>query len=132
MRYPDPSLPVILDTDASNIGIGCVLCQVEQKREKLVAYGGRSLNKSDKNYFTTRKELLAVIFAFKIFRTYLLGREFQLKTDHAALKWILNVKKLEGQCARWLESISEFQPEIVHRPGLKHNSADVLSRKPCR
>ena len=130
--YPDPNLPFILDTDARTIGTGCVLSKVEPKEEQMVAYCSRSSNKSEKNYCAAGKELLAIIFCLKIFRTYLLGRKFQLRTDHAALKWILNFKNPEGQVARWLEAMSEFQSEIVHQAGLKHNYADVLLRKPCK
>ena len=60
LRYPDPNLPSILDTDTSNIGIGFVLSQVGAKGEQVVAYGSLSLNKSEKNYCATRKELLVL------------------------------------------------------------------------
>ena len=132
LRYPDPNLPFILDTDASNIGIRCVLSQLGPKGEQVVVCGSRSLKLGWKNYCVTRKELLANIFGLKIFHIYLPGRKFQFRTDHAALKWILNFQNLEEQVPRWFEVMSEFQPEIVHRAGLKHNNADVLLRKPCR
>ena len=65
------------------------------------------------------------------FRSYLLGREFQLRTDHGSLTWLANFREPEGQLARWLEQLQEFHFQIVHRPGKKHLNADALSRRPC-
>ena len=55
-----------------------------------------------------------------------------IQTDHGALTWLQNFKSPEGQLARWLEKLQEYHFTIVHRPGLKHNNADALSRLPCR
>ena len=64
------------------------------------------------------------------FRQYLLGRKFVLRTDHGSLVWLHNFKEPEGQLARWLERLEEFQFEIVHRKGKVHSNADALSRIP--
>jgi hypothetical protein len=87
------------------------------------------LNEHEVNYSTTHKELLAVIFGTKVHRCYLYGRKFQIITDHAALKWLITVKN--HQCARltrWVLKLSEYEFEIIHKPGKKHINADVLSR----
>ena len=99
---PDAGL-FILDTDASDLGIGAVLSQRVNDMERVIAYGNRSLNRSERNYCTTRKEMLALVHFTKHFRHYLLGRKFLVRTDHASLKWLQNFKDPEGQCARWQE-----------------------------
>ena len=62
----------------------------------------------------------------------MLGRNFTVRTDHGALTWLQQFRSPEGQLARWLEKLQEFQFTIVHRPGRTHMNADALSRLPCR
>ena len=59
------------------------------------------------------------------FRPYLLGRKFTLRTDHGSLNWLANFRQLEGQLARWLERLQEYEFVIQHRPGRKHQNADA-------
>ena len=122
----------ILDTDASNHGIGAVLSQVQDGEERVVSYASRLYSNAEHRYCVTRKELLAVVFFVKYFRQYLLGRHFLLRTDHAALKWLRRTPEPIGQQSRWLEILEEFNFTVEHRPGLKHANADALSRRPCR
>ena len=125
--------PFVLDTDASDFGIGAVLSQLgADNSEHVVAYGSRCLNKSERNYCTTRKEMLALVFFMKHFRHYLLGKSFIVRTDHQALKWLQNFREAEGQVARWQEQLQAFDYECQHRPGRQHKNADALSRRPCR
>ena len=132
LAFPDYSKPFLLDTDASDTGIGAVLSQVHTDgQEHVIAYGSRSLSKPERRYCTTRKELLAVVFFTKQFRPYLLGKAFSLRTDHGSLQWLYNFKAPEGQLARWLEQLQEFSFTITHRQGRKHVNADALSRLPC-
>ena len=132
LSYPDFTKPFILDTDTSNDGIGGVLSQLDKDgREHVVAYGSRLLTKPERNYCVTRKELLAVVTFVTHFRTYLLGHTFTLCTDHGPLTWLYSMKEPEGQVARWLEKLQEYNFEIVHRKGLRHINADALSRLPC-
>lgn len=84
---PPPSPPsrfrrLCLDTDASDVAIGGVLSQIQNGLEKVITYVSRSLNKSEKNYCITDKELLALRFFVEYFRQYLLGRQFTVRTDH--------------------------------------------------
>ncbi|KAL5515368.1 hypothetical protein EMCRGX_G000526 [Ephydatia muelleri] len=76
--------------------------------------------------------MLALVWAVHIFRPYLYGKRFTLRTDHNCLKWLHNFKEPEGQVARWLEALAEFDYEVVHRPGKQHQNADALSRKMCK
>jgi dUTPase len=132
LSYPNDKGLMVLDTDASNDGLGCVLSQVQNDHERVLAYGSRSLSKEERNYCVTRKELLAVVHFVKQFRQYLLGRKFLIRTDHSSLRWLLRMKNTEGQLARFLEVLSEYDFVIEHRPGKNHQNADALSRRPCR
>ena len=64
------------------------------------------------------------------FRPYLLGKPFTVRSDHSALQWLYSFKEPEGQVARWLESLAEYEFKVQHRPGKKHTNADALSRMP--
>ena len=75
--------------------------------------------------------MLAVVNFNHHFRHYLLGQPFTLRTDHGSLVWIQNFKEPEGQLARWLERLQEYNFSVVHRPGVQHGNADSLSRIPC-
>ena len=132
LAFPNFHNRFILDTDASNSGIGGVLSQLDDGgNERVVAYASRSLSKAERRYCVTRRELLAVVTFTQHFRPYLLGREFLLRTDHGSLTWMQSFKEPEGQLARWLEKLQEYQFSIVHRQGRKHSNADALSRIPC-
>ena len=130
MGYPRDDSPFILDTDACDVSIGAVLSQIQDGRERVVAYASRTLNKAERNYCVTDKELLAVKHFTEYFRHYLLGRNFTIRTDHQALKWLFSLKEPKNRIARWIEILSAFDFNIEHRPGLKHQNADALSRRP--
>jgi phospholipid-translocating ATPase len=129
LAYPLPKGLFVLDTDASNVGIGGVLSQVQDNKEKVIAYGSKKLDKQQQRYSVTRRELLVVITFIHQFRHFLWGRNFLLRTDHGSLKWLFNFKDSQGQLARWLEVLSQYDFEIQHRLGSKHQNADPLSRK---
>ena len=130
LSFPDFSLPFLVDTDASNSGLGAVLSQVGSDNvERPVYFASRTLNRAERKYSTTRKELLAVVWALKTFRPYLLGAPFVLRTDHNALVWLMNFKEPEGQVARWLETLAEYDFKIKHRSGKTHQNVDALSHR---
>ncbi|MCG8045622.1 MAG: RNase H-like domain-containing protein, partial [Candidatus Thiodiazotropha endolucinida] len=129
MGYPlNEGGEFILDVDASDIGIGGILHQVQEDRERVIAYASRSLNKAEKNYCITEKELLAVRYFIEYFRQYLLGRRFRVRSDHQALVWIFRLKEPNGKIARWLEILSQYDFAVEYRPGKKQGHCDALSR----
>lgn len=132
LAFPDHSRHFMLDTDASDTGIGAILSQVQDDGgEAVIAYASRSLSRQEQRYCVTRRELLAVVEFIHHFRHYLLGVHFTLRTDHGSLVWIQNFKEPEGQLARWLERLQEYTFTVVHRPGNQHKNVDALSRVPC-
>ena len=131
LSLPDPDAEWIVDTDASDHGIGSILSQSVNGSERVVAYFSRVLSKTESRYCTTRKELLSIVKSLSHFHVYLYGRKFVVRTDHASLRWLLNFKDLEGQLARWVERLQMYDFTVVHRPGVNHQNADALSRRPC-
>jgi len=119
-----------LDTDASNSGLRVVLSQLQDGEEKVILYASRLLSKAERNYDTTKKELLAVVHSLKQCRQYLLGRRFVVRTDQAALCWLQRTPEPMPQLARWLTFIEEFSFDVKHRVGTKHQNVDSLSRMP--
>ena len=118
----------LLDVDASGTGIGAVLSQIQQERERVIAYASRAMSKAERNYCITEKELLAVVFFIQYFRQYLLGRRFIVRSDHQALVWLFSLKEPSGKIARWIEILAQYDFEIQYRPGKKQGHCDALSR----
>lgn len=129
LAYPKPGLKYLLDTDASDLGIGAVLSQVQDGKERVIAYASKRLTLQQEKYSVTRRELLAVVTFINHFRHYLLGQKFLLRTDHGSLRWLFDFKDPRGQVARWLEVLAQYDFDIEHRPGTRHQNADGLSRK---
>ena len=130
LAWPNRHDTFILDTDASDVAIGAVVSQLQNGQERVIAYASFGLSPEQRRYCTTRKELLAVIRFTRQFRHYLLGRPFVVRTDHSSLTWLLNFKEPQGQIARWLEELSQYDMIVTHRPGKKHLNADCMSRRP--
>lgn len=128
----DPDCTYVIDSDASNFGAGCVLQQWQDGQLKVIEYASRTFNAAERKYCVTRRELAALIFGLKQFRSYLLGRKFQVRVDNSAIRFYKNMKDTSGQCARHLDYLSNFDFDIAHRDGAKHSNCDSLSRvRPC-
>jgi len=130
--HPLPEGEFLLDTDASLTGIGGALYQMQDGEERLISYASKTLGKTQRNYCTTRRELLAVVRMVEHFRHYLWGRRFRVRTDHSSLRWLLNFKNADGMISRWISRLAEFDMEISFRSGKSHQNADALSRMRCR
>ena len=135
LAFPTEFGDYVLDTDASNFGLGGVLSQIQDNVECVIAYCSRALRPSQQKYCTTKREMLAVVSMCIQFRSYLRGAKFTLRTDHKSLVWLHRFKDTEGMMARWLHTLQQFQFSIVHSAGSDHGNADGLSRAPtfpCR
>jgi len=113
LALPSDEGTYVLDTNASDFGLGAVLSQCQHEQEKVIAYASRTLGKPEQKYETMRKELLAIVTGLKKFRQYLLGRHFVIRTDHAALTWLRRTAEPMPQLARWLTFIEQFDYEIM-------------------
>ncbi|KAK9044468.1 hypothetical protein V6N11_058368 [Hibiscus sabdariffa] len=114
--------------DASDYAAGAVLGQRKGKIFHPIYYANKTLNDAQINYTTTEKELLAVIFAFVKFRSYLLGTKVTVYTDHSAIKYLLSKKDAKPRLIRWILLLQEFDVEIIDRKGTENQVADHLSR----
>ena len=100
--------------------------------QNVIPYATQLLTWPEQRYCVTRKELLVLVEFAHHLRHYLLVQEFTLRTDHGSLVWLRNFKELEGQLARWLGRLWEYNFTVVHRQGLRHCNTDALPRIPCR
>ena len=112
-------------SDASRIGLGCVLMQ----DGKVVAYASRQLKPHEQNYPTHDLELAAVVLALKIWRHYLYGEKYRIFIDHKSLKYLLTQKYLNLRQRWWLELFKDYDCIIDYHPGKANVVADALSRK---
>lgn len=131
LRQPDPTRKFIIHTDASGVAIGAVLAQLDEyRREYVCQYASKSLRGAELHYGITEKECLAVVLAVRHFRVYVYGVEFDVVTDHTALKWLMDIKEPTGRLARWAMYLQAYKLTINYRKGRKHQNADALSRMP--
>ena len=128
LSHPQPEGELILDTDASSYGVGAVLNQIQNGEEKVLCYASKSLNKAQMNYCTSMREMLAVVEFIRHFRSFLWGRPFKVRTDHASLVWLKNFRDSEGLLARWNTTLEQFDFQICYRKATQHTNADGLSR----
>ena len=108
LAYPQLDQPFIVQTDASDLGLGAVLTQRDKSgNERVISYASRALSEREKAFSATEKEALAVVFALEQFRVYLLGVHFLLVTDHSALQWLHSIEP-KGRIARWVMQLQEY------------------------
>ena len=122
---PEADQPYVVYTDASITGLGCVLTQ----HGKVIAYASRQLKKHEGNYPTHDLEMAAVVFALKIWRSYLYGAKVQILTDHKSLKYIFTQPELNLRQRRWMEFVADYDLDIAYHPGKANLVADALSRR---
>ncbi|XP_039134170.1 uncharacterized protein LOC120271548 [Dioscorea cayenensis subsp. rotundata] len=128
IQLPDWELPFEIMCDASDYALGAMLGQRKEKRLNAIYYASKALDEAQVNYATTEKELLAVVFAFDKFRSYLVGSKVIVYTDHAAIKYLLSKKDAKPRLIRWILLLQEFDLEIRDKKGAENVVADHLSR----
>jgi hypothetical protein len=125
LATPDFAKPFVVECDASGIGIGAVLMQDGHP----IAFESRKLNKKEELKSTYNKEMLAIMHALAKWRQYLLGSKFSIRSDHNSLQYLLRQKTLSTEQQKWMEKLSTFDMEIIHKKGKDNVAADALSRK---
>ena len=134
LAYPrfDSPEPFILDTDwsAVNNAIGGVLSQVQDGKERVIAYGGKKMSKAQANYSPFKGELAALLHFAKVWRYFLQFRPFILRIDHAPLTYLESMEPQDRHTLRMLSTLANLKFTIKHRRGASHSNADSLSRAP--
>ena len=131
LAYPSFEKSFVVETDASEYSVGAVLSHKDEKGTlHPVQFASRTMNQAERKYSVCEKEALAVVFALKKFRVYLLSQdEFTLLTDHQALRSAFKKKDVHHRLARWLDLLAEYHFTIQYRPGKANGPADYLSRQ---
>ncbi|KAI8480272.1 hypothetical protein Bbelb_419750 [Branchiostoma belcheri] len=133
LAYPDFTASLILYTDASNSAIGAVLTQPDDSGERVISYASKTLTKQERNWSTYDRELWAVVWSIRHYRSYLAGQSFSVVTDHKPLVGLspsLISNDPTGRRARWAIELSTYDFTITYRAGKSHNNADAMSRRP--
>ncbi|RVW25248.1 Transposon Tf2-11 polyprotein [Vitis vinifera] len=128
VRAPNWELPFEVMCDSSDYAIGAVLGQREDGKPYVIYYASKSLNDAQRNYTTTEKELLAVVYALDKFRAYLIGSSIVVFTDHSALKYLLTKQDAKARLIMWILLLQEFNLQIRDKKGVENVVADHLSR----
>jgi hypothetical protein len=126
LRVPDVEKGFTVCTDASKKGLGAVLMQ----DGGVIAYASRNLKKHKEIYTTHDLELASIMLALKLWRHYLVGRNFELKMDHESLKHIFTQRDLNARQRQWSEFMSEYDFGVSYNKGKENVVIDALSRRP--
>ena len=130
VAYLDFSMPFRLYTDTSNIGLGAILAQKQEGKEKIICFASRTLNKSEQNYSATKKDYLAMVSGIRNFRNYLIANHLKVYTDHYSLQWLRSMKNESTLLHRLAAQLEDYDFEILHRRGKSQGRVDALSRLP--
>jgi hypothetical protein len=128
LKLPDIQDVFILQTDASDRGLGAVLLQMEQGQKLPIAYASRKLKECECKYATVEKECLAIVWAIQKFQKYLYGNQFVLETDHSPLVYLNKAKVTNPRLMRWALSLQPYRFRIQAIKGKDNVGADYLSR----
>jgi hypothetical protein len=128
LRLPDYTQPMVLQTDASNEGLGAVLLQTIDGVRYPIAYTSRKLLPREKNYATIEKECLAIVWAMVKLQNYLYGQHFFLEVDHEPLKYLSQSNYSNGRIMRWALAIQPFRFTVKFIRGKDNVGADFMSR----
>lgn len=131
LSAPDYSKPFILQCDASDRGMGVVLCQRgENDQEHPVLYASRKLSVREEAYSASEKECACVVWAVQKLACYIAGSRFTIETDHCPLTWLQSMSSKNGRLLRWSLALQQYTFDIHYKKGKLNSNADGLSRCP--
>nr|GFB38373.1 reverse transcriptase domain-containing protein [Tanacetum cinerariifolium] len=125
---PNWDQPFELMCDASDYAVGAVLGQRVEKHFRPFHYASKTMNQAETNYTTTKKEMLAVVYAFEKFHSYLIMNKSIVYTDHSALKYLFAKKDAKARLLRWILLLQEFDFKVIDTKGAENYTTDHLSR----
>nr|GEY82811.1 reverse transcriptase domain-containing protein [Tanacetum cinerariifolium] len=125
---PNWDQPFELMCDASDYAVGAVLGKRIEKHFRPIYYASKTMNQAEANYTTTEKEMLAVVYAFKKFRSYLIINKSIVYTDHSALKYLFAKKDAKARLLHWILLLQEFDFKVIDTRRAENYAADHLSR----
>nr|GEU90613.1 hypothetical protein [Tanacetum cinerariifolium] len=125
LRLPDVTMPFELHTHASDFAIGGVLMQDGHP----IAFESQKLNKTERKYMVKEKEMTAVVYCLRIWRDYLLGSRFVIKTDYISMSYNQNQKELSPKQARWQDFLAEFDYQLEYKSEKERLEHDPLAKK---
>ena len=128
--FPDFSQAFRLYTDASTAGLGAILAQIRDGKERIICCASRALNQAEKSYPATKLECLAIVWAVTKFRPYLMAMPFEVFTDHYALQWLKTMRTGSALLHCWSTALEEYDFTVHHRPGKIQSHVDGLNRLP--
>ena len=128
--FPDFSQAFRLYTDASTAGLGAILAQVRDGKERIICCASRALIKAEKAYPVTKLECLAIVWAVAKFRPYLMAMSFEVYTDHYSLQRLKTMRTGSALLHRWPAALEEYDFTVHHCPGKAQTHVDGLSRLP--
>ena len=85
------------------------------------------MNKHERNYSTTEKEGLAIVWSISVYQSYIFGRKFEIVTDHKAWKWLVTTEQPTERLARWMMKLQQYDYTVRDQPRVQHQNADALS-----
>ena len=129
-NFAEEADPLRLYVDASGIGAGAMLSQIQDGELRVIAFNSMTFSDTQRRYSTIERELTAIRWGIKSFRAFLYGNQFVLHTDHQPLVYLHNMKLVDSRLARTLEDLSDFDFVIEYTPGKDNLAADALSRAP--
>ncbi|GBG76336.1 hypothetical protein CBR_g22083 [Chara braunii] len=129
LKLPNPTLPFVLTTDASQYGVGAVLQQDDGNGLQPIEYMSKKIKTKKLQDSTYKKELYALVPALKHWKHFLLGKHFKIFSDHSTLQWMKSQGELNDKLARYIQFIDMFDFELRHKKGCYNRVADALSRR---
>nr|GEW44066.1 reverse transcriptase domain-containing protein [Tanacetum cinerariifolium] len=125
---PDWDLPFELMCDASDFAIGAVLGQRQEKHFRPIHYASKTMTKAELHYTMTEKEMLAMVYAFEKFPSYLIMNKSIVYTDHCALKYLFDKKDPKASLLRYVLLLQEFKFKVINTKGSENLATDHLSQ----